>query len=78
MAVDPQQRYSNEAERANWDSYADFKMEKTLWLPWFSQKYLRVVRVNSQHQQLITSPRSLTVTGASTSHDSDGCQITQR
>ena len=29
MVVDPQHRYSNESERANSDSYGDFKLEKT-------------------------------------------------
>ena len=28
MVVDQQQRYSNEAERANWDIYDDFKLKK--------------------------------------------------
>ena len=28
MAVDPKHRYSNEAERANWDIYDDFNLKK--------------------------------------------------
>ena len=35
MGVDPEHRYSNESERSSKDMYDDFKLEKTLWLPWF-------------------------------------------
>ena len=30
MAVDPEHRYSNGAESANWDIYDDLKLKKTL------------------------------------------------
>ena len=29
MALDPGHKYSNKSERANWDIYDDFKLEKT-------------------------------------------------
>ena len=39
--------YSNEAARANWDFYDNLKLRKTLWSPWFAQKYFNVVRAKS-------------------------------
>ena len=48
MAVDSSHRYSNEAERANWDIYDEFKLKKTFWFPWFTQNYLIFVRVNGR------------------------------
>ena len=29
---------TNEAERADWDIYDDFKLKKKLWSPWFMPK----------------------------------------
>ena len=42
MAVDPQHRYTNEAERANSVLYDDIKLEK----PFGLQKYFSVVLIN--------------------------------
>ena len=41
MAVDPQHRYSIEAEKTDW-----FQIEKILWSPWFIQKFVSALRVN--------------------------------
>ena len=32
------------------DIYADFKFEKTLWSPWFLQKYSSVVNVTKHYE----------------------------
>ena len=37
--------YSNELKRVNYHIYDDFKMKKTIWSPWFIQKYCSVGRV---------------------------------
>ena len=33
--------------------YDDFKLKKTLWFPWFMQKYFSVVRVNPLAAKLL-------------------------
>ena len=52
MAVDLKHRYSNESERANLDIYDSFNLKKTLWSPWFSQKYFSVARVNRVNRRV--------------------------
>ena len=44
MAVDLEHRYSNEVERANSDSYNDFKLKKTFGYMAYT-KYFSAVRV---------------------------------
>ena len=49
-AVDSQHRYSNESERADEDIYDDFKLNKTLWSPWFIYKIFSDLRVTVRSQ----------------------------
>ena len=46
MAVDPYHRWSNESERANWDSYDDFKLKKSFGLQDFHLKKIGALGVN--------------------------------
>ena len=54
MAVDPQHRYSNEAEIANWDIYDGFKLKKPFGLHGLYNKYFSSLRVKYPDHHLLS------------------------
>ena len=59
MALDPQNTYSNKAERANWDNNDVFKLTKTLCCVWFVQHYFTLgAEFNTQAEMLTQLPTS--------------------
>ena len=55
MAVNPLHRYSNQAERANLDIYAYYKLKKPFSLHGLYKKYVSAIKMNPQsgEQQLL-------------------------